>query len=616
MLYDTDKGDSGMNKYEALKEYFGHDSFRSGQEELIDRVLAGEDVLGIMPTGAGKSMCYQIPALVSDGITIVVSPLISLMKDQVSALVQSGVRAAYLNSSLTARQRALVRRNILEGIYKIVYVSPERLTTEGFAELAARIDISLIAVDEAHCVSQWGQDFRPSYLKIREFTDSLPQRPPICALTATATAEVRSDIVKMLGLRTPHTVVTGFDRGNLYFGVRRPKDKFDELLDILKENPDACTIIYCSTRKNVEEVCMRLVSLGYPATRYHAGLEDDERRESQDDFLYDRCRIMVATNAFGMGIDKSNVTLVVHYNMPKNIESYYQEAGRAGRDGSESKCILLYGGRDVQTIRYFIDNPEENAELTEEMREFVKKRDLERLNAMVMYCTTGGCLREYILRYFGERPPARCGNCSNCEEDIQTEDVSEAAQMIVSCVYRIERRGRGCGKVLISEIMHGSDNQRIKSLGFDTLPTFGLLSNMTLNRIREIIDLLLSMGYLNINSERYNIVETTDTSMGLLKEKPALSIVDHKRKKQPARVNQPKDSDLFEQLKALRIKKAVEAGVPAYVIFTDASLRDMATKVPVTDEEFLEVSGVGAAKLKKYGEAFMNCIKDYLTGKK
>lgn len=400
-----------------MKEYFGHDGFRDGQEQLISALLDGRDVLGIMPTGAGKSMCYQIPALMTEGITIVVSPLISLMNDQVLSLVQSGIRGAYYNTSLTPAQRGRVRDNMLKGVYKIIYVSPERLETESFLWVCSRLNISYIAIDEAHCVSQWGQDFRPSYLKILSFIEKLPKRPVIGAFTATATSEVRDDILRILQLKKPYTITTGFDRPNLYFEVRRPgsmRAKFDELLSILDNHEGESGIIYCSTRKAVDEVYEALEALKLNVARYHAGMSSEERSKSQEDFIYDRKPVVVATNAFGMGIDKSNVSFVVHYNMPKNIENYYQEAGRAGRDGSDAECIMLYMAKDIYTIKYFIDNNDDNEELSEEQKKLIRKRDIDRLNKMVEYCTTSGCLRNYILRYFGEKAYGECGSCSSC----------------------------------------------------------------------------------------------------------------------------------------------------------------------------------------------------------
>lgn len=402
------------NKYELLKEYFGYDTYRKGQEEVIDGILSGRDVLGIMPTGAGKSVCYQIPALMFSGITIVISPLISLMQDQVASLNQAGIHAAYLNSSLTYRQYLTALKYARSGRYKIIYVAPERLETTEFLAFAMHADISMVCVDEAHCVSQWGQDFRPSYLRIIEFIAQLEKRPVVSAFTATATCDVRDDIIRILQLKDPMILTTGFDRSNLFFQTERPKDKFEALKRHMRAFKGQSGVIYCLTRKTVEEVCEKLIREGYPATRYHAGLTPEERKENQEAFIYDTKPIMVATNAFGMGIDKSNVRYVIHYNMPKNMEGYYQEAGRAGRDGEPSKCILLYSPQDIAVNRYFIENNNRNEELTQDEQEFIRKQDEKRLQQMSMYCVTHKCLRTYILNYFGERGPANCGGCSNC----------------------------------------------------------------------------------------------------------------------------------------------------------------------------------------------------------
>lgn len=604
-----------MDKHGILREYFGHTEFRNGQEELIDNISAGRDVLGVMPTGAGKSICYQVPALMMNGVTLVVSPLISLMADQVAALVGAGVKAAYINSSLTYPQYCEVFRRAREGRYKIIYVAPERLLTEEFLSLSAELEISMLTVDEAHCVSQWGQDFRPSYLKIAEYVKTLSRRPVVSAFTATATGEVRGDIVQMLGLNDPFVITTGFDRKNLYFGVLRPSDKFSELTKIIRRNGDRTGIVYCLTRKTVEEVCEKLCATGVAATRYHAGLSDAERRANQEDFICDRKTVMVATNAFGMGIDKSNVSYVVHYNMPKNIEGYYQEAGRAGRDGEPAECILLYSGQDVRTNRFLIENcSDDNPEMTEEMRAEVRERDLQRLKEMTFYSTASGCLREFILRYFGERSPSYCGNCSNCSANFETVDITVEAQKIVSCVYRVNASGRSFGRSMIADILGGSKRERVISLGFDRLSTYGIMSDMTQKRIMKMIDFLIENGWLTLDGDEYAVVKTTSKSaeivrdrvtveMKLEKEAPAVErkiVIDHG-------VNE----GLFGELRKLRSEFAAAEKVPAYIIFSDAALKDMCRKLPVTEEEFLTVSGVGNKKAERYGEVFCTFIEQY-----
>lgn len=495
-----------MDRYEVLKRYFGHFEFRDGQNEIIDNILRGKDVLAIMPTGAGKSICYQVPAMLLEGITVVISPLVSLMQDQVSALVQSGVNAAYINSSLTKRQLELVYQRAGEGRYKIIYAAPERLTTEPFLRLAQKVNIAMVTVDEAHCVSQWGQDFRPSYLKICEFIDTINYRPIISAFTATATSEVKRDIAEILRLNNPFTIVTGFDRKNLYFEVQKPKSRITALIDIVIRNKDKSGIIYCNTRKNVEEVCVLLEGRGYNATRYHAGLSDEERNLNQQDFIYDRKNIMVATNAFGMGINKSNVSYVVHYNMPKSIEAYYQEAGRAGRDGEEAECVLLYSPQDVRINRFLIENSsEENDELSDEQRQFVLDKNIERLKYMTFYATTKKCLRKFILRYFGEYISEDCKKCSVCD---------------------------------------------------------------------------------NVGVEEVRAVSPVS--------KP------------------PTDTTLLVRLKTVRSRIAKSTHMPAYIIFSDATLRDMCDKKPIDNEGMLNVNGVGKHKLESYGDYFIAEIKKYL----
>jgi len=431
-----------MDKYALLRQLFGHDRFRPGQENLIDALLEGKDVMGVMPTGAGKSMCYQIPALLSEGVALVISPLISLMKDQVMNLCQAGVPAAYLNSSLTYPQYCEALRRACLGAYKIIYVAPERLTTPGFLHFARTVPISMVAVDEAHCVSQWGQDFRPSYLKIPEFLDKLPRRPAVAAFTATATKTVRADIVRLLQLHDPVSVTTGFDRENLYFSVFRPDDKKAALLQLLESRRGRSGIVYCATRKAVEQICQLLCDHGYEATRYHAGLEEDERRRNQEDFSFDRKAVMIATNAFGMGIDKSNVSYVIHYNMPKNPESYYQEAGRAGRDGSPAECILLFSRGDVHTARYLIENSGDNPELTAQQLQHLREQDRKRLDAMVDYCSTGSCLRTFLLRYFGEQRTDRCGHCGNCDGislDLRLSAPAETPSDLLTILRRVRK---------------------------------------------------------------------------------------------------------------------------------------------------------------------------------
>ena len=518
---------NGQNKYEVLQTYFGYSSFRDGQEELIDSILEGNDVFGIMPTGAGKSICYQVPALMFDGITLVISPLISLMKDQVAALNQAGIYAAYLNSSLTQGQYFKALDYARKGKYKIIYVAPERLLTESFLEFAIHANFSFVSVDEAHCVSQWGQDFRPGYLKIEEFLRRLPKRPIVGAFTATATREVQQDVVRLLQLSNPKVITTGFDRKNLSFFVLHAKDKKTALMRILRTHYGESGIIYCITRKLVEEVYEMLAERGLEVSRYHAGMMDDERRRSQEEFTSDRTQFMVATNAFGMGIDKPDVRFVIHYNMPKNMESYYQEAGRAGRDGEKAECYLLYSSQDVHINQFFIENSRDNEELDEETLASVIEKDRERLKKMVFYCHTKFCYRKYMLNYFGEKAEQYCGSCGNCIGKPQAENM--------------QTRQR---------------NQPI-----------------------------------------YN-ADVTDSGRLLV-------AVGSKKK---ATFNNP---ELYEQLRLLRNRFAKELQVPAYVVFTDKSLKEMSTYLPVSRAELLEIQGVGQAKCDKFGQAFMDVISRF-----
>lgn len=608
-----------MNKNDILKKYFGYDCFREGQETVIDSILSGKDVLGIMPTGAGKSICYQVPALMMRGITLVISPLISLMKDQVSSLNQAGISAAYLNSSLTAGQYYKALQYAKEGRYPIIYVAPERLLTDSFLDFALQAEIAMVAVDEAHCVSQWGQDFRPSYLKITEFIERLPRRPVVSAFTATATREVRDDILDILMLREAYVLTTGFDRRNLFFSVKAPKNKYEAVKEYVQEHKEESGIIYCLTRKLVEEVCERLIKDGFLATRYHAGLSDNERRNNQDDFIYDRCRIMVATNAFGMGIDKSDVRYVIHYNMPKNMESYYQEAGRAGRDGEEAYCILLYGSQDVVTNQMFIDHNQDNQELDPLTRELVQERDRERLKQMTFYCFTHDCLREYILRYFGEYGPNYCGNCSNCLSEFQETDVTKEARMLIHCVKACHQR---YGVTVILDTLRGAKTAKIQKYRMDENPCYGRCAEVPNYRLRQIFNHLLMENFLKLSNDEYSLVKLTENSeklleenavltMKLAKDQPKKAQAEKKPKKSRLQAGTALSDDdelLFRRLRTLRMEIAREENVPPYIVFSDKTLVHMCILKPKTKEEMLQVSGVGEHKYGKYGEKFLNEI--------
>ncbi|MCD7981219.1 MAG: DNA helicase RecQ [Clostridiales bacterium] len=611
---------------QLLKKYFGYDSFREGQETLVDGILNGRDVLGIMPTGAGKSLCYQIPALILPGMTLVVSPLISLMQDQVFSLNQAGVRAAYLNSSLTPGQYRTALKYMRQNKYKIVYVAPERLLTESFLDAIQDMDISLLSVDEAHCISQWGQDFRPSYLKISDFVHILKKRPVIAAFTATATREVREDILALLNLQNPITLVTGFDRKNLRFTVRQPDNKWLAALEVIRDHEQECGIIYCLTRKLVEEVCERLVKAGYLATRYHAGLSDEERHHNQDDFLYDRKQIMVATNAFGMGIDKSNVRYVIHYNMPKNIESYYQEAGRAGRDGLPSDCVLLYAGQDVVTNNFFIDKMEAPEDADEETAKVIQERERDRLKKMTWYCFTNDCLRDYILRYFGEYGSGYCGNCSNCLTKFREEDVSETARNLIGFV-------KACswnyGLVTITDAVHGSRSSKILKAGLDQNPYYGSCSDVPLPKLRQMMNHLAAQGDLKITDDRYPVVRLTPHSDEILQGRQVvMKMAEELPKTAPGKtepsersgkkgdrpadhLQEDMDRELFEHLRTLRLEIAREEKVPPYIIFSDKTLVQMCLLKPKSKNGMLRVSGVGEVKYEKYGERFLTALKDY-----
>ncbi|MBP3918616.1 MAG: RecQ family ATP-dependent DNA helicase [Clostridia bacterium] len=650
------------DKHRILKQYFGHDTFRGGQETLIDHLLQGTDVLGVMPTGAGKSMCYQIPALLFPGITVIVSPLISLMCDQVKALVNAGVLAAYLNSALTPGQCNTVLKRLVEGRYKLIYVAPERLLTPSFLSACKSIHISLVAVDEAHCISQWGQDFRPSYLKIAEFIRILAERerPVVGAFTATATDTVRDDIVRLLGLCEPFRMTTGFDRPNLYFGVIQPENKNDALLSILSKQGERSGIVYCATRKSVEEVCSFLCENGYNATRYHAGLTEEERMQNQEAFVYDEKQIMVATNAFGMGIDKSDVSYVIHYQMPKNMESYYQEAGRAGRDGSGASCILLFSMQDVRIAKFLIENGEPNPEIEEAVQEQIKEKEYMRLKAMTAYCRADRCLRKTLLQYFGESAQNDCGNCSVCKTRNQwaERDCTKEAHTILSC---IQHMGQRYGQTLLMDVLCGTASERVKAHSFAELPYYGSMRNSK-DDLRRLIVGLCDAGYLVTEGDPYPVLRITPAGMALLQSTEDGSRTDaqfllrmpeptenkmlgkmpgHRgsryadgthprgsvqdgggksaadengrgtRKKQRDAAAGVPDSPLMQALRVLRMSLARQEKVPAYVIFSDATLADMCRKLPQNTEEFLSVSGVGEVKAQKYGSAFLRLIAYY-----
>lgn len=602
-----------MDKHTLLQRIYGYSTFRPGQEELINGILSGKDVFGIMPTGGGKSMCYQLPGLMMPGVTLVISPLISLMLDQVMALKSAGVPAAFINSTLTGPQVSAVYRNMIAGKYKIIYVAPERLDYPGFGNVVSQIPVDFIAVDEAHCISQWGQDFRPSYLRIVNFINELPKRPVVGAFTATATDQVRKDVERLLGLKNPVRVVTGFDRENLFFDVIHPELKDRELKRLMAKMQGKSGIIYCSTRKKVESVCEQLKDWGYAATRYHAGLEEGERKQNQEDFLYDRKTVMVATNAFGMGIDKSNVSFVIHYNMPKSIEAYYQEAGRAGRDGTEASCILLYNGSDVHMAKYLIENGSENEELDEIQRQIIRQQDLKRLEAMAGYCKTNTCFRGYILDYFGQKHTDLCGNCGNCKGQFEELDITREAQMILSCVYRVRYTlGYDLGINLIGNILRGSKIKRVQELGLDQLSTYGLLKNNTRSQIHAMITHLEAEGYISSDMELQTIQLTKEAGKVLYHgQKVIMKIEKEEFAAVPDQKLSAEQGDLFDCLKQIRAMLAKEAGIPAYVVFSNATLADMAKKQPQNMSQFKKVSGVGELKAAWYGKVFLEEIQKY-----
>ncbi|MDO5115621.1 MAG: DNA helicase RecQ [Synergistaceae bacterium] len=595
--------------HEILKKIFGYDSFRKGQLEIIEAIASGRDAIGIMPTGAGKSLCYQIPAIMAERTAVVISPLISLMKDQVDALRQNGVRAATINSATERDEAAEIFRETRRGGMSLLYVAPERLEG-GFAEFLRSISPPLVIVDEAHCVSQWGHDFRPSYLNIAPVVESLPRRPAVAAFTATATPEVRRDVISQLGLRDPFSITTGFDRENLFFHVEHPADKNAAALRYIKQFPTVSGIVYCSTRKNVESFCDLLRANGIKAVRYHAGLSDAERASSQEAFIYDRAPVMVATNAFGMGIDKSNVRYVLHYNMPSNIDAYYQEAGRAGRDGLPADCVLLYGARDIMTARFFIEQSQE------ETRPAARRK----LRAMVDYCHTTGCLRAFILNYFGEKEVAEsCSACGNCTGETERAEITTEALKILSCVYRMAEAsgGRGYGSAMLVNVLRGSARADVREAGFDKISTYGLLREHSARTVREMVDFLVAEGYLRMGDD-FPTLSFTGRTMPFLKKPTPLVMrrseekkASEERIKKRSTISNAADSALFEELRALRRAIAAEEGIPPYVVFSDKTLTAICELLPEDEEDFLEVPGVGAAKLERYGEAFLTAVREW-----
>ncbi len=617
-----------------LRSTFGYEAFRPHQAEIVDAALAGRDVLAVMPTSAGKSICYQVPALVLGGLALVVSPLISLMSDQVAALRQAGVAAACLNSALGAEERCEVLSQASRGELTLLYVAPERLDDPAFLDMASRHGVALLAIDEAHCISQWGNDFRPSYQRIRSFIDALPTRPPVMALTATATRQVRDDIEASLALRDPLRVVASFDRPTLSFSVERPSSRADKnaaLLEFARARADRSGIVYCMSRRAVEEVRDALCKAGLAATRYHAGLSPEERERNQEDFLFDRKTVMVATNAFGMGIDKSNVSYVVHYNLPLSLETYYQEAGRAGRDGTRAECLLLYSPGDVHTAEFLLSRIQRD-DLTPEQLQTMHEADEARLRQMVFYATTTDCLRSFILRYFGEEAPAYCGNCGNCLADFEEVDERTNALKILSCVARVRQHAiatnspaTGVGAGALVDILRGSRAAKVLKRGWDSLSTYGIMSEVPVPRIRAIIDELVFREYLTRSSGDFPTIELAGRGVVFMKgDKPFIMRVAKGKPRAPKRGERrtrkarnageemldltPEQAELFERLRELRLSIAREQQVPPYLIFNNATLEDMCRKRPVSAEDLLEVSGVGEKKAERYGQAFLDAI--------
>ena len=633
-IQEMNSGTPPVTPLQILKTYFGYDSFREGQTEIIDTILSGRDALAIMPTGAGKSLCYQVPALLLPGITLVVSPLISLMQDQVKSLNEAGIHAAYINSSLTEGQINKALSFAAQGVYKIIYVAPERLETASFLSFALHTPISMVTVDEAHCISQWGQDFRPSYLKIIDFVEQLPGNPIISAFTATATEVVKNDIARILKLKNPNIVVTGFDRENLYYQVEHLTGKQKDIFiqNYIETHPNESGIIYCATRKNVDTLYEKLLKQGVSVTRYHAGMSNDIRKKSQDDFIYDRAQVVIATNAFGMGIDKSNVRFVIHYNMPQSMENYYQEAGRAGRDGEPAKCILLFSAQDVMISKLLLGSKDFEGMDFQEIDQ-VKRQDSRRLQLMEGYCMTTSCLRNYILEYFGEATHQPCDNCGNCHQEFEELDMTLDAKWVVGCIT--EMRGR-YGQALVIGTLLGSKKARLKDIGATSYNCYGQLENRTEADLRILISQMIRMGYIIQTEGEYSVLragniadlQNKNTKIIIKKFKEKEKISTTKKHKTPFKkdsfsastessstdstaTNSSHNSALFEALRQLRLQIAKEESVPPYIVFTDRTLIDMCSKLPQNEDEMLNVSGVGQNKLKKYGQRFLQEISAF-----